>query len=62
MSILAGDKSGVPGVAAAKANELSARRLPIWGVALRAPTPATPVMKPVTEPCPLAIRQSLTTP
>ena len=39
MSIVAGDESGVPGVAVAKATELSARRLPSWG---RRPAAADP--------------------
>ena len=47
----AGDDSWVAGIELATASEPPARRPRIWGVALRASTPATPELEPAFEPC-----------
>ena len=50
-SIFAGDKSWVAGVELAAAGEPRVRKPRIWGVALRALTPATPRCDRPFEPC-----------
>ena len=47
----AGDDSWVAGIELATASEPPVRRPRIWGVALRASTPATPELEPAFEPC-----------
>ena len=55
---LAGDDSWVAGIELATASEPPAQKPRIWGVALRASTPATPELEPAFEPCPIPSRKA----